>query len=136
MDDKEFLKSKVQEKAIWSSPFSGFLSTEMSDLCRGHLIGYQFSGLDDEKRNLVSMTDRFNAGTDNTNQESMLYYENRLDYWLGNHPNYYLDYKVTPIYQKDELIPRKIELQYVGINYQEVATKNTVKKPLENGFLL
>ena len=119
-----------------SSPFSGFLSTEMSDLCRGHLIGYQFSGLDDEKRNLVSMTDRFNAGTDNTNQESMLYYENRLDYWLDNHPNYYLDYKVTPIYQKDELILRKIELQYVGINYLEAVAKNTVKKPLENGFLL
>ena len=108
----------------------------MSDLCRGHLTGYQFSVLDDEKRNLVSMTDWLNAGTDNTNQESMLYYENRLDYWLGNHPNYYLDYKVTPIYQKDELIPRKIELQYVGINYLEAVAKNTVKKPLENGFLL
>ena len=47
-----------------------------------------------------------------------------------------LDYKVTPIYQKDELIPRKIELQYVGINYLEAVAKNTVKKPLENGFLL
>ena len=46
----------------------------------------------------------------------MLYYENRLDSWLANHPNYYLDYKVTPIYQKDELIPRQIELQYVGID--------------------
>ena len=114
----------------------------MSDLCRGRLNGYQFSGLDDEKRNLVSMTDWLNAGTDNTNQESMLYYKNCLDSWLSNHPNYYLDYEVTPIYQKNELfpknelIPRKIELQYVGINYLEVATKNTVKKPLENGFLL
>lgn len=87
---------------------------------RGHLIGYQFSGLNDEKRNLVPMTNLLNAGTyygtDNTNQESMLYYENRLDSWLANHPNYYLDYKVTPIYQKDELIPRQIELQYVGID--------------------
>ena len=35
---------------------------------------------------------------------------------MANHPNYYLDYKVTPIYQKDELIPRQIELQYVGID--------------------
>ena len=87
---------------------------------RSHLIGYQFSGLNDEKRNLVPMTNWLNAGTyygtDNTNQESMLYYENRLDSWLANHPNYYLDYKVTPIYQKDELIPRQIELQYVGID--------------------
>ena len=66
------------------------------------------------------MTNWLNAGTyygtDNTNQESMLYYENRLDSWLANHPNYHLDYKVTPIYQKDELIPRQIELQYVGID--------------------
>ena len=89
-------------------------------MSRGHLIGYQFSGLNDEKRNLVPMTNWLNAGTyygtDDTNQESMLYYENRLDSWLANHPNYYLDYKVIPIYQKDELIPRQIELQYVGID--------------------
>ena len=89
-------------------------------MSRGHLVGYQFSGLNDEKRNLVPMTNWLNAGnysgTDDQNQSSMLYYENRLDYWLANHPNYYLDYKVTPIYQKDELIPRQIELQYVGID--------------------
>lgn len=89
-------------------------------MSRGHLVGYQFSGLNDEKKNLVPMTNWLNAGTyygtDNTNQESMLYYENRLDSWLANHPNYYLDYKVTPIYQKDELIPRQIELQYAGID--------------------
>lgn len=89
-------------------------------MSRGHLIGYQFSGLNDEKRNLVPMTNWLNAGnysgTDEHNQSSMLYYENRLDSWLSNHPNYYLDYKVTPIYQESELIPRKIELQYVGID--------------------
>ena len=89
-------------------------------MSRGHLIGYQFSGLNDEKRNLVPMTNWLNAGnysgTDEHNQSSILYYENRLDSWLANHPNYYLDYKVTPIYQKDELIPRQIELQYVGID--------------------
>lgn len=89
-------------------------------MSRGHLVGYQFSGLNDEKKNLVPMTNWLNAGnysgTDDQNQSSMLYYENRLDSWLANHPNYYLDYKVTPIYQKDELIPRQIELQYVGID--------------------
>ncbi|KXT98812.1 DNA/RNA non-specific endonuclease [Streptococcus mitis] len=89
-------------------------------MSRGHLIGYQFSGLNDEKRNLVPMTNWLNAGnysgTDEYNQSSMLYYENRLDSWLANHPNYYLDYKVTPIYQNDELIPRQIGLQYVGID--------------------
>ena len=89
-------------------------------MSRGHLIGYQFSGLNEEKRNLVPMTNWLNAGnysgTDEHNQSSILYYENRLDSWLANHPNYYLDYKVTPIYQNDELIPRQIGLQYVGID--------------------
>lgn len=46
----------------------------------------------------------------------MLFYENRLDSWLATHPNYWLDYRVTPIYRGDELVPRQIELQYVGID--------------------
>ena len=89
-------------------------------MSRGHLIGYQFSGLNDEKRNLVPMTNWLNsgnyAGIDDSNENSMIYYENKLDSWLANHPNDYLDYKVTPIYQDDELIPRQIELQYIGID--------------------
>ena len=87
---------------------------------RGHLVGYQFSGLNDEGRNLVPMTAWLNTGsftgTDDKNQSSMLYYENGLDSWLANHPNYYLDYKVTAVYKDDALIPRQIELQYVGID--------------------
>lgn len=69
---------------------------------RGHLIGYQFSGLTDEGKNLVPLTAWTNSGhykgTDDSNIEGMLYYENRLDNWLANHPHFWLDYKVTPIY--------------------------------------
>lgn len=87
---------------------------------RGHLIGYQFSGLNDEARNLVPLTKWVNTGDytgiNQNNQDSMLYYEERLDSWLATHPNYYLDYKVVPIYSGDELLPRKIELHYVGID--------------------
>ena len=87
---------------------------------RGHLVGYQFSGLNDEGRNLVPMTAWLNTGaftgTDDKNQSSMLYYENGLDSWLANHPNYYLDYKVTAVYKDNELIPRQIIVQYVGID--------------------
>lgn len=89
-------------------------------MSRGHLVGYQFSGLNDEKRNLVPMTNWLNSGNytgiDDSNENSMIFYENKLDSWLATHPNDYLDYKVTPIYQEDELIPRQIELQYVGID--------------------
>lgn len=110
----------IQLDGTTINSFMVMVKKKLGWMSQGHLIGYQFSGLNDEKKNLVPMTNWLNAGTyygtDNTNQESMLYYENRLDSWLANHPNYYLDYKVTPIYQKDELIPRQIELQYVGID--------------------
>ena len=86
---------------------------------RGHLIGYQFSGLTNEGKNLVPLTAWTNTGnykgTADSNVEGMLYYEKRLDSWLATHPNYWLDYKVTPVYTGDELIPRQVILQYVGI---------------------
>ncbi|RZI49547.1 DNA/RNA non-specific endonuclease [Lactococcus kimchii] len=89
-------------------------------MARGHLVGYQFCGLNNEARNLVPETAWFNGGSfvgmDDGNTASMLYYENRLDSWLANHPNYYLDYQVTPIYKGNELLPRQIRLAYVGID--------------------
>ncbi|MCL2112415.1 MAG: DNA/RNA non-specific endonuclease [Streptococcaceae bacterium] len=89
-------------------------------MARGHLVGYQFSGLNDEPRNLVPETAWFNGGNytgmNDSNTASMLYYENRLDSWLANHPNYYLDYQVTPLYKGNELLPRQIRLAYVGID--------------------
>lgn len=89
---------------------------------RGHLVGYQFSGLEEDGKNLVPMTAWLNsgnyAGMDSGNEEGILYYENLLDGWLANHPNYWLDYQVKAIYQGDELIPRQVELQYVGIDQE------------------
>lgn len=85
---------------------------------RGHLVGYQFSGMNDEVRNLVPETAWFNQGAydhmDDSNQQGMLYYENRLDKWLAQNPDDSLDYLVTPIYHGSELIPRQVKLEYVG----------------------
>ncbi|SJZ99102.1 DNA/RNA non-specific endonuclease [Pilibacter termitis] len=87
-------------------------------MSRGHLVGYQFCGLNDEERNLVPETSWLNAGNykgmNDSNQDSMLYYENRLDSWLANHPNFRLDYQVTPLYKGNELLPRQVRLAYVG----------------------
>ena len=89
-------------------------------MSRGHLVGYQFCGLNNEPKNLVPETAWFNGGNysgmDDSNNRSMLYYENRLDSWLYNHPNYYLDYQVTPLYKGNELVPRQIRLAYVGLD--------------------
>jgi DNA-entry nuclease len=94
---------------------------------RGHLVGYQFSGLNDEVRNLVPETAWLNrggfAGMNDGNQDSMLFYENRLDSWLATHPNYFLDYQVTPLYEGDQLWPQKIRLAYVGLDANGQALK-------------
>ena len=88
---------------------------------RSHLVGYQFSGLNDEARNLFTGTAFLNRGTNgkgsNQNEiKSMLYYEQQLDSWLSLHPHYTLDYAVKPLYQGRELVPRQVYLQWVGID--------------------
>ncbi|WP_424555764.1 DNA/RNA non-specific endonuclease [Streptococcus agalactiae] len=85
---------------------------------RGHLVGYQFSGMNNVPENLVTMTKYLNTGFSENNPDGMLYYENRLDSWLANHKNFWLDYKVTPIYEGNNLVPSRVELQYVGIDKQ------------------
>lgn len=85
---------------------------------RGHLVGYQFSGLNDEARNLVPETAYLNTGAlksmNDSNKKSMLYYENHLEDWLKKNKSYHLDYQVTPLYKNNELLPRQIRLAYVG----------------------
>lgn len=98
--------------------YYGYGSKSAWLMARGHLVGYQFSGLNDEPRNLVPETAWMNSGNysgmDQGNSDSMLYYENQLDNWLALHPNYRLDYQVTPLYSGDELLPREVRLAYVG----------------------
>lgn len=103
---------------------------------RGHLIGYQFSGLTNEGKNLVPLTAWTNTGnykgTADSNVEGMLYYEKRLDSWLATHPNYWLDYRVTPVYAGDELIPRQVILQYVGIDQEGNLLRINLGSPKES----
>ncbi|AYG01963.1 hypothetical protein D7I46_08700 [Lactococcus allomyrinae] len=102
---------------------------------RGHLVGYQFSGLNDEPKNLITETAWVNQGNydsmNDSNDKAMLYYENRLDHWLARNPNEYLDYKVTPIYQGSELVARQIKLDYVGLDSQGKLIQIKLGSPFE-----
>lgn len=85
-----------------------------------HLIGWQFSGSNDRK-NLVQGTSYLNrgvegSGSDESNIESMLYYEQQLDSWVALHPNYKLDYYVKAIYEGSDNLPSKIYMQWVGVD--------------------
>lgn len=89
---------------------------------RTHLAGYQFSGVMEDPRNLVTATAYLNrgveggGGSDQNNVNSMLYYEQQLDSWLANHPNFKLDYYIKPIYQGNNLVPTSIYMQWVGVD--------------------
>lgn len=88
---------------------------------RCHLIGYQFSGLNDELRNLATCTSYLNkgsegSGTDQNNPDGMLFYEQKLDKWLSDNPSNTLDYHIKPIYDGDDLTPSAYYMQWVGFN--------------------
>ena len=89
---------------------------------RGHLVGYQFSGLNSEGKNLVPITRYLNAGTmsdngmDAGNYNSMLFYENQLDDWLAANKDFYLDLLVVPNYSGEELLPRTISMYWTAFD--------------------
>lgn len=88
---------------------------------RCHLIGYQFSGLNDELRNLSIGTSYLNkgtegSGTDEENPDSMLFYEQKLDTWLYLNPEKELDLYVRPIYEGSNTTPTYYYMQWVGFD--------------------
>lgn len=88
---------------------------------RCHLIGYQFSGLNDELRNLSIGTSYLNKGTegsgmDESNPDGMLFYEQRLDDWLHENPEKDLDLYVQPIYEGSNTTPTYYYMQWVGFD--------------------
>lgn len=86
---------------------------------RGHLVGYQFCGINADLHNLVTETSYLNQGSltgmNDRNPKAMLFYENRLRQWLNTHPQDKLDYAVIPLYRKNELVPRQVLLSFVGV---------------------
>lgn len=83
---------------------------------RGHLVGNQFAGMaSNDGKNIVPETEYMN-------QVLMTHYEGTrsargygLNNWLHRHPNDYLEYKVTPNYKDDEIVPRSVTLEYCGL---------------------
>lgn len=86
---------------------------------RGHLVGYQFCGLNNEPKNLITETAYMNQGSlhgmDSSNSYGMLMYENTLKRYLLSHPHNSLDYSVRPVYRtKHDLVPESVVLTFVG----------------------
>lgn len=82
---------------------------------RSHLIGYQFTGLNNEAKNLITGTRQLNADS-RKNAESMVTFETEVADYLHQSPNNYVRYQVTPVYRNVELVPRGIHMMAQSIN--------------------
>ncbi|MCK8605708.1 DNA/RNA non-specific endonuclease [Leuconostoc citreum] len=76
---------------------------------RSHLIGYQFTGLNNEAKNLITGTRQLNADSRKDSQ-SMVTYETEVANYLHQSNDNYVRYQVTPVYRNVELLPRGIHM--------------------------
>jgi DNA-entry nuclease len=74
---------------------------------RCHLIGFQLTGENANERNLIT-------GTRYMNTEGMLPFENMVADYIKETGNHVL-YRVTPIFQGDELVARGVQLEAFSV---------------------
>ena len=74
---------------------------------RCHLIGFQLSGLNAEKRNLIT-------GTRHLNVEGMLPFEDEIADYVKDTGNHVM-YRVTPDFKSDELVARGVIMEAYSV---------------------
>ena len=74
---------------------------------RCHLIGYQLTGENANKKNLIT-------GTRYLNVEGMLPFENMVADYVKETKNHVL-YRVTPIYDGDSLVARGVQMEAISV---------------------
>ena len=75
---------------------------------RCHLIGWQLSGENANKNNLIT-------GTRYMNTEGMLPFENQVDDYLEENPKNHVLYRVTPIYIDNNLVASGVQMEAYSI---------------------
>ena len=94
---------------------------------RSHLIGFQFTGENNNIRNLMT-------GTRSLNSPQMLRFENDIAYYLketGNH----VRYLVEPVFREQELVARGIHLMAQSIEDDELSF-NVYIYNIEEGYVI
>lgn len=75
---------------------------------RCHLIGWQLAGENANKKNLIT-------GTRYLNTEGMLPFENIVAEYINDNPNNHVLYRVTPIYEGDNLLASGVQMEAISI---------------------
>lgn len=74
---------------------------------RCHLIGYQLTGENANRKNLIT-------GTRYLNVEGMLPFENKVTSYVKN-TNHHVLYRVTPIYDGDDLLAKGVQIEAYSV---------------------
>ena len=75
---------------------------------RCHLIGYQLSAENANEKNLITGTRYFNV-------EGMLSFENKVAEYIEQNPNNHVLYRVTPIFEGDNLLATGVEMEAYSV---------------------
>lgn len=75
---------------------------------RCHLIGYQLSAENANEKNLITGTRYFNV-------EGMLPFENMVAEYIEQNPNNHVLYRVTPIFEGDNLLANGVEMEAYSV---------------------
>lgn len=75
---------------------------------RCHLIGWQLAGENANKQNLIT-------GTRYLNTEGMLPFENIVAEYVKDNPDKHVLYRVTPIYEGDNLLASGVEMEAMSV---------------------
>ncbi len=78
---------------------------------RSHLIGFQLTGENDNEKNLITGTRYFNV-------EGMLPFENMVADYLKEEPEHHVMYRITPIYEGNNLVVDGIQMEAYSVEDQ------------------
>ncbi len=113
---KEIMPAKGEERdAIGNVKPSGWQTIKYNDLIDGnylynrcHLIGYQLAGENANEKNLIT-------GTRYMNVNGMLPFENLVADYIEKNPNNHVLYRVTPIFEGDNLVANGVQMEAYSI---------------------
>lgn len=95
---------------------------------RSHLIGYQFTGQNNNVRNLMT-------GTASLNSPEMQHHEMDIAYYLKRSANHYVRYRVTPVFRGNELLARGVQMEAQSVGDNSIHF-NVYIFNVEKGFVL
>jgi DNA-entry nuclease len=126
--NQSLMPKAKREPLVWNP--TGWHNKKMPDgkfiYNRSHLIGYQFTGQNNNPKNLMT-------GTVSLNNPEMLVNEDTIAAYLKESPKHYVRYSVKPIYRGNELVARGVWMRAQSLTDQRIRL-NTYIFNVQNGM--